>query len=155
MIRTSEPMMKKMLEPMNSFPLIEHPIKYGEVYRAKLDDAEGYEQKGDAETGMRPVLIVSNDRQNSRKQVVVVVPLTSKKLDKIYPFQVPICFRNIAGKAKCEQVRAITIEKFEKKLGELTKKEMNQIEEKLVIVLNLNNYIERKVEERLEEYFNQ
>jgi mRNA interferase MazF len=144
--------MKKMLEPMSNFPIIDHPIKYGEVYRAKLDDAEGYEQKGDSETGMRPVVIVSNDRQNNRKQVVVAIPLTSKKLDKIYPFQARIFFRNIHGKAKCEQVRAITIEKFEKKLGELTKQEMNQIEEKLVTVLNLNNYIERKIEERLEEF---
>jgi mRNA interferase MazF len=146
--------MKRMPELMNSLSTIDHPIRYGEVYRAKLDDAEGYEQKGDPKTGMRPVVIVSNNQQNSRKQVVVVVPLTSKKLDKIYPFQARIFFRNIHGKAKCEQVRAITIDKFEKKLGELSKQEMNEIEKRLINVLNLNNYIEKKVEEKLEEYFN-
>ncbi|CAG8561300.1 12603_t:CDS:2 [Racocetra persica] len=58
----------------------------------------------------------------------------------------------VPGKAKCEQVRAITIERFVKKLGELTKKEMNEIEEKLVMVLNLDNYIERKLKERLQDF---
>ncbi|MCE8163263.1 MAG: type II toxin-antitoxin system PemK/MazF family toxin [Candidatus Moeniiplasma glomeromycotorum] len=140
-------------EKTNIFPKITHPIKCGEVYRARLDDAEGYEQKGDEKTGMRPVVIVSNDRQNIKKKVVVVVPLTTKQLDKIYPFQVPVYFRKKHGKAKCEQVRAITIERFEKKLGSLTSKEVEEIEEKLIMVLNLDNYIERKLKERLEEYF--
>lgn len=138
---------------MSSFPKILHPIRYGEVYRAKLDDAEGYEQKGDKKTGMRPVVIVSHDKQNVKKKVVVVIPLTTKQLDKIYPFQVPVYFRKKHGKAKCEQVRAITIEKFEKKLGSLTKKEIEEIEERLVMVLNLDNYVERKLRERLEAYF--
>ena len=142
------------LEPTNNFSKIPHPVKYGEVYWARLDDAEGYEQKGDKKTGMRPVVVVSNDRQNIKRKVVVVVPLTTRRLDKIYPFQTKVYFRGQHGKAKCEQVRAITIEKFEKKLGSLTKKEIEEIEEKLVMVLNLENYIERKLKERLKKYFN-
>ena len=125
--------------------------KRGAVYRARLDDAEGHEQKGDKETGYRPVVIVSNNQQNSKKNVIVIVPLSSK-VKKIYPFQVATFFQGKPGKAKCEQVRAITIERFRKKLGELTEKEMNEVEEKLVFVLHLENLIKRKVQIIIQKY---
>ena len=71
--------------------------KRGEVYRARIDDAEGHEQKGDKETGCRPVVIVSNNQQNAKGKIFVVVPLTSK-IKKLYSvFQVPIFFRNKPG----------------------------------------------------------
>jgi mRNA interferase MazF len=116
----------------------------GEVYRVEIIDAKGYEQKGD-DDGMRLVVVVSNNQQNAKKNVVVIVPLSSK-VKKIYPFQVPTYFQGKSGKAKCEQVWTITIERFEKKLGELTEKEMNEIEEKLVFVLHLEGLIKRKVQ---------
>jgi mRNA interferase MazF len=122
----------------------------GEVYRVEIIDAEGHEQKGD-DDGMRLVVVVSNNQQNARKNVIVIVPLSSK-VKKIYPFQVSTYFQRKPGKAKCEQVRAITIGRFEKKLGELTEKEMNEIEEKLVFVLHLENLIKRKVQAIVKEY---
>jgi mRNA interferase MazF len=122
----------------------------GEVYRVKIDDAEGYEQKGD-EDGNRLAVVVSNNQQNAKKNVIVIVPLSSK-VKKIYPFQVATFFQGKPGKAKCEQIRAITIERFEKKLGELTEKEINEIEEKLVFVLHLENLIKRKVQVIVQKY---
>jgi mRNA-degrading endonuclease toxin of MazEF toxin-antitoxin module len=79
---------------------------------------------------------------------LIVVPL-SRSIERIYPFQVATFFNGEAGKAKCEQVRAITIERLERKLGNLTEKEINAIEEKLVIILALEDYIERKIKERM------
>ena len=61
-------------------------------------------------------------------------------------------FQGKPGKAKCEQVRAITIGRFEKKLGQLTEKEMNEIEEKLVFVLHLEGLIKRKVQAIVQKY---
>ena len=111
--------------------------KRGEVYRARLDDAEGREQKGDKETGYRPVVIVSNNQQNEKGIIYVVVPLTSK-IKKLYQaFQVPIFFRNKPGRAKCEQVRVIDAGRLGKYRGKLTEKEMTAINEKLVFVLDL------------------
>lgn len=124
--------------------------RWGEVYRLEIIDAQGYEQKGDKED-MRLAVVVSNDQQNIRKNVVVVVPLTSR-VKKIYPFQVKTFFQGKSGKAKCEQVRAITIERFKKKLGALSEKEMNEIEEKLVFVLNLERLIKRKVQMIVQKY---
>ena len=122
----------------------------GEVYLVEIIDAQGYEQKGD-DDGRRLVVVVSNNQQNAKKNVIVIVPLSSK-VRKIYPFQVATFFRGKSGKAKCEQVRAITIERFEKKLGELTEKEINEIEEKLVFVLHLEGLIKRKVQTIVQKY---
>ena len=111
--------------------------KRGEVYRARLDDAEGHEQKGDKESGYRPVVIVSNNQQNEKGIIYVVVPLTSK-IKKLYQaFQVPIFFRNKPGRAKCEQVRVIDAGRLGKYRGKLTEKEMTAINEKLIFVLDL------------------
>ena len=111
--------------------------KRGEVYRARLDDAEGHEQKGDKATGYRPVVIVSNNQQNAKGKIFVVVPLTSK-IKKIYSaFQVPIFFRGKSGRAKCEQVRVIDAGRLGKYRGKLTDKEMLAINERLIFVLDL------------------
>ncbi|MEG7979067.1 MAG: type II toxin-antitoxin system PemK/MazF family toxin [Mollicutes bacterium UO1] len=126
-----------------------NPLR-GEVYRLEIDDAKGYEQKGD-DDGMRLAVVVSNNQQNTKKNVIVVVPLSSK-VKKIYPFQVATFFQGKSGKAKCEQVRAITIERFEERLGELTEKEMNDIEEKLVFVLHLEGLIKRRVQMIVQKY---
>ena len=64
-------------------------------------------------------MVVSNNQQNAKKNVIVVVPLTSK-VKKIYPFQVVTFFQGKLGKAKCEQARAITIERFRKRSGVLS-----------------------------------
>src|SRR5437773_2364614 len=122
----------------------------GEVYEIEITDARGYEQKGNNDV-KRLAIVISNNQQNAKKNVIMVVPL-SIKVKKIYPFQVPTFFQGKSGKAKCEQVLAITIERFEKKLGELTEKEMNEIEEKLVFVLHLENLIKRKVQAIVQKY---
>jgi len=51
-----------------------------------LDDAEGYEQQNE-----RPLVIVSNNKQNEIEKLLVVIPL-SLSLEKIYPFQVAAFF---------------------------------------------------------------
>ena len=132
-------------EPMTlmSEEISKRNIQRGEVYWGRLDDAEGYEQQNE-----RPLAVVSNNKQNEIGKLLVVVPL-SRSIEKIYPFQVATFLNGEPGKAKCEQVRAITSERLEKKLGSLTEKEMNEIEEKLVIILSLEDYIERKIKERM------
>jgi len=88
--------------------ILKRNIKRGEVYWGRLDDAEGYEQQNE-----RPLVIVSNDKQNKMDKLLIVVPLT-RNIEKIYPFQVATFFQGQSGKAKCEQVRAITSERLEK-----------------------------------------
>ena len=137
MTRKSEKMVEKTDKNQKKEPgkvKITGEIKYGEVLLADWDDAEGYEQQGP-----RPVVVVSNNKQNERKRVMVVVPLT--RAIRPYPFQASTFFHGIPGKAKCEQVRALTIERFEKRKGFLTPEEMTNISDKLLLVLNLANNI--------------
>src|SRR3954447_1539944 len=112
----------------------------GAAYRIEIIDAQGYEQKGD-DDDIRLAVVVSNNQQNAKKNVIIIVPLSSK-VKKIYPFQVPTFFQGKSGKVKCKQIRALG--RFEEKLGELTEKETNEIEEKLVFVLHLEGLIKRK-----------
>lgn len=87
-------------------------IKRGEVYYTNLDDAQGREQKNDKNTGRRLVVVVSNNKQNEQNKVVVIVPLSSKVHNIKPTFQVPTYFQGKPGKAKCEQVRAVDIERL-------------------------------------------
>lgn len=52
--------------------------KRGECYWANLNPTVGHEQ-----AGLRPVLVVSDDRYNVRSRMVQAVPLTSR--DKLQP----------------------------------------------------------------------
>lgn len=52
-------------------------IKCGDVFFADLSG------EGSLQTGLRPVIVVSNDTGNYFSSVVTVVPLTSKKEKRI------------------------------------------------------------------------
>ncbi|HEV2072172.1 MAG TPA: type II toxin-antitoxin system PemK/MazF family toxin [Thermomicrobiales bacterium] len=88
----------------------------GDVWYAFLDPILGHEQGGN-----RPVIVVSaewfNDSTGSK--LVIVVPLT--RTNKSYPTHVHID-RDQANLrsdswAMCEQVRALSFERFKKKRG--------------------------------------
>jgi len=122
-------------------------IKRGEVYQIKIIDAIGNEQKGD-KWDNRVAVVVSNNQQNAKEKVIIVVPL-STSIKKILPFHVPTFFQGKPGKAKCEQIRTLTFERFGKRLGILTSEEMEEIEDELIMVLNLENYLKKKFKEWL------
>jgi mRNA-degrading endonuclease toxin of MazEF toxin-antitoxin module len=122
-------------------PVANRIVKRGEVYHANLDDALGHEQKNDKDTERRSVVVVSNNRQNEHSKVVVIVPLSSKVHNIKPSFQAPTSFQGVAGKAKCEQVRAIDVERLlGEKRGSLTENEMEMIDKKLMVVLDLLKY---------------
>src|SRR6185436_1783762 len=102
-------------------------IKRGEVYYTNLDDAQGHEQKNDKDTERRLVVVVSNNKQNEQNKVVVIVPLSSKVHNIKPTFQAPTYFQGKPDKAKCEQVRAIDVERLlGAKQGSLTEAEMGR-----------------------------
>ena len=130
-------------------------IKRGEVYRVKIIDARGKEQKGNKK-GDRLAVVVSDNLHNSKNNTIIIVPLTSKIKKKNYLFHVPTFFQGKPGKAKCEQVRTLTIERFGRKpklLGQLTEQEMREINKTLLSVLGLEEYFEEKLKEILTKYF--
>ncbi|WP_322632553.1 type II toxin-antitoxin system PemK/MazF family toxin [endosymbiont DhMRE of Dentiscutata heterogama] len=77
----------------------------GEVYRVEIDDAQGYEQKGN-EDNMRLAVVVSNNQQNAKKNVIVIVSLSSK-VKKFIPFKWLLFSAEFQAKpnaSKCEQL---------------------------------------------------
>ena len=130
------------MTPMNEKMLMANRIiKRGEVYYANLDDTFGHDQKNDKDSERRLVVVVSNNKQNEQNKVVVIVPLSSKVHNLKLAFQAPTYFREKAGKAKCEQVRAVDVERLLGiKQGNLTETEMENIDRKLMVVLDLVKY---------------
>lgn len=93
-------------------------ILRGDIFVANLDPAVGHEMKK-----IRPVIIVSNNTGNEFSGTVTIVPITSQKLEKIYPFEVllPESTSGLtqASKAKTDQIRTLDKSRLIKRLGRL------------------------------------
>ena len=111
-------------------------IKRGFIYLAALDPVVGNEI---AKT--RPVAVISNDKNNEFSGTVTVLPLTSKKIRKIYPFEVYLAkgMGNLPknSKVKADQIRTLDKSRLVKLIGELGRKEVVSIEKALKIHLEL------------------
>jgi mRNA-degrading endonuclease toxin of MazEF toxin-antitoxin module len=138
------------MTPTNEKMLVENKvIKRGEVYYTNLDDDQGHEQMNDKGTERRLAVVVSNNKQNEQNKVVVIVPLSSKIHNLKLSFQVPTYFQGKPGKAKCEQVRAVDVERLlGVKQGSLTEEEMKNIDKKLMVVLDLVKYLDKPSESK-------
>jgi mRNA interferase MazF len=58
------------------------PLRRGDVVRVRLDPVEGSEQRGE-----RPALVISPDVINEYSPVILVADLTSRKTERVYPFE--------------------------------------------------------------------
>jgi mRNA interferase MazF len=111
-------------------------IKRGFIYLAALDPVVGKEI---AKT--RPVVVISNDKNNEFSGTVTALPLTSKNVRKIYPFEVYLGkgIGNLPknSKIKADQIRTLDKSRLVKLIGELGKAEIEAIEKALRIHLDL------------------
>jgi len=107
----------------------------GEIWFVDLNPTRGHEQ-----SGRRPALVVSTDGFNtSAAELVVVLPLTAKQ--KGIPWHVPIKppegGLKRASFVKCEDVRSIAKERFERRLGTVSAKTLGEVKRRLQILLEL------------------
>lgn len=111
-------------------------IKRGDVVLAGLDPAIGKEI---AKT--RPVVVVSNDVNNQYSSTVTVLPVTSKNLEKIYPFEVfiPQGKSNLPkdSKVKADQIRTLDRRRLIKFIGKLEPEDLEAIDKALQIHLSI------------------
>ncbi len=111
-------------------------IKRGEIYLAALDPTLGREI-----SKTRPVVIVSNDTNNQFSGTVTILPITSKSLRAIYPFELFLAkgTGNLPknSKVKADQIRTLDKNRIVKFIGELSKEEMDNIDKTMVIHLDL------------------
>jgi mRNA interferase MazF len=102
-------------------------IKRAGIYVAALDPVVGREI-----SKTRPVVVVSNDKNNAFSGTVTILPITSKNLKKIYPFEIllPKGTANLPknSKVKADQIRTLDKTRLVKFIGKLKSSYMNKIE---------------------------
>ena len=119
-------------------------IKRGEIHLASLDPAVGREI-----SKTRPVVIISNDINNRFSGTVTVLPITSKNLGKVYPFEVRLPKRagNLPkdSKVKADQIRTLDKRRIVKAIGMLDNESIARIETALKIHLGLEIPMEDRI----------
>ena len=112
-------------------------IKRGEVFLASLDPVIGREI-----SKTRPVVIVSNDKNNEFSGTVTVLPITSQNLQSIYPFEVFLSKGDANlpknSKVKANQIRTLDKNRLVKNIGLLDTRKLNTIEKAIKIHLALD-----------------
>ena len=111
-------------------------IKRGGLYLAAFDPVIGREI-----SQIRPVLVVSNDKNNEFSGTVTIIPITSRNLQQIYPFEALLTkgTGNLPknSKVKADQIRTLDKSRIVKFIGTLEKGEMDQIDKAIKIHLAL------------------
>ena len=112
-------------------------IKRGEVYLVSLDPVIGHEI---AKT--RPAVIVSNDVGNRYSGTVTIIPVTSKNLTKIYPFEIYLPRERSKldkdSKAKADQIRTLDKARLIKSIGQLNTALIEKLDRAIKIHLDLD-----------------
>lgn len=108
----------------------------GEIYLVDLSNHIGSEQ-----SGIRPALIVQNERGNIHSPTTIICPLTSKQkpfLDTHVALTPTDCGIIKESTVLCEQVRVVDKTRLKKKVGEVINREkIEDINRKLLISLGM------------------
>ena len=111
----------------------EKEIKRGDIYYADLEPTRGHEQGG-----IRPVLIVSNDRGNLYGPTVIIAPITGQKKKSI-PTHVNIGLPALPklSTVLLEQIRTVDKTRLSDYVGKISGIEMRKVEWAMDISLGM------------------
>lgn len=110
--------------------------RYGEIYDVQMDPVIG------SEIGkIRPSLVISNNINNEYSNTVTLLPSTSRKSQKVYPFEV-LLSKGIAGltldsRIKVDQIRTVDKRRLLNLRGTVPVSIYPEIEKALKIHLNM------------------
>ena len=107
-------------------------ILRGDIIWADLNPTRGNEQ-----TGLRPVLVLSEDIFNLKSGTVIAVALTSQPQKAGFPLTMELSSKGLLNKSwvKISQIRTLSIDRLGKKIGKVTAYELDQIIEGLNEIL--------------------
>lgn len=115
---------------------MERNITRGDIFYANLDGTIGSEQ-----SGIRPVIVVQNDIGNKYSPTTIIVPLTKKvrlKINQPTHFWInPFGNIRFDSIVLTEQIRVIDKSRLKEKIGVMNDKEMQEIDNKILIALGL------------------
>jgi len=103
-------------------------ILRGDILWADLDPTEGHEQ-----SGLRPVLVLSQNVFNDRSGTVIAVALTSQQPRAGFPLTLELSEPRLPKKSwvKISQIRTLSVQRLGKRLGKATMEELEDIIEGL------------------------
>lgn len=111
-------------------------VRRGEIYYADLSPVVGSEQGG-----FRPVLIIQNNVGNHYSSTTIVAAITSKEAKAGLPTHVHTATSGLERKSvvMLEQIRTIDKSRLLEYVGKLDKKNMQQVDQALIISLGLKH----------------
>lgn len=99
----------------------------GEIYWVNLDPTVGSEI-----SKTRPALIISNNTGNQYASRVIIAPISSSGISKVYPFEVLVQAGegglSHRSKVLLDQIRTVDKTRLGQKIGTLTTKHMKQVD---------------------------
>lgn len=87
-------------------------IRRGEIYMADLTVSEGCEQGG-----VRPVLVIQNDKGNIHAPTVIIAPISSKMHKSRFPTHVNLHCLQRPSFVELEQIRTIDKRRLGRRVG--------------------------------------
>lgn len=107
-----------------------------EIWKVRLDPTEGSEQRG-----IRPCVILQTNAGREGR-TTMIAPITSKRIEKIYPYEVFIAPSsenglNLPSKIKCDQIKVIDKIRFVKKLGVLSAEDAEKVLQAINVIFDL------------------
>lgn len=112
-------------------------LKRGGIWLVNLDPTIGYEIKKS-----RPGVIIQNDVGNKYGPITIIAPITSQKLEHVYPFEVLLAGKNSGlekdSKALLNRIRAVDKKRLVRRLGKVEEPTLFRIDEAIKISLGLS-----------------
>ena len=111
-------------------------VKRGDIFYADLSPVIGSEQGG-----IRPVIIIQNDIGNKYSPTIIVAAITSQINKAKLPTHVEISSEeyglNKDSVVLLEQIRTIDKKRLKEKIGHMTDKDIQKVDEALLISMGL------------------
>lgn len=114
-------------------------LSRGDVVRVRLDPVEGSEQAGE-----RPALIISPTVIIKHSSVILVAAITSKKTDRLHPFETLIVPPEggllMKSKVMLTQMRSIDKSRITRRYGCVSDDVMLEVENAIRVATGLTKY---------------
>lgn len=107
-------------------------IKRGEIYIADLTASEGSEQNG-----VRPVLVIQNDKGNAYAPTVIIAPISSQMRKAAFPTHVVLEGMQRPSFAALEQIRTIDKRRLIKHIGRIDDATQNRVNHAIRVSLSV------------------
>ncbi|MGH2452200.1 MAG: type II toxin-antitoxin system PemK/MazF family toxin [bacterium] len=104
-------------------------ISRGDIFWADLNPVRGHEQ-----AGLRPVLVISHDVFNARSGTVIALAITSQPQRAGFPLTIQLESVRLPRSSwiKISQIRTLSTERLDRRLGTISAEELDRIVEGLL-----------------------